>query len=58
MVQISLQQMDALCGNALELQNGNGLPVMAMSTQVRCALNNRARLKDLETARQNRGGVR
>ncbi len=34
MVQISLQQMDALCGNALELQSGKGLPVMAMSTQV------------------------
>lgn len=25
--------MDALCGNALELQDGRGLPVMAMSTQ-------------------------
>lgn len=34
MVQISLAQMDALCGNALELEDGRGLPVMAMSTQV------------------------
>lgn len=32
-VQISLQQMDSLCGNALELEDGRGLPVMAMSTQ-------------------------
>eukprot|EP00798_Chlamydomonas_sp_ICE-L_P016096 gene16096-22238_t len=32
-VQISLDQMDHLCGNALEVENGNGLPVMAMSTQ-------------------------
>lgn len=32
-VEISLAQMDALCGNALELQDGRGLPVMAMSTQ-------------------------
>ena len=33
-VQISLKQMDSLCGNALELEDGRGLPVMAMSTQV------------------------
>lgn len=32
-VQISQAQMDALCGNALELRGGHGLPVMAMSTQ-------------------------
>ncbi|GFR43262.1 hypothetical protein Agub_g4323 [Astrephomene gubernaculifera] len=32
-VEISLAQMDALCGNALELEDGRGLPVMAMSTQ-------------------------
>lgn len=32
-VDISLDQMDALCGNALEVQNEKGLPVMAMSTQ-------------------------
>lgn len=32
-VQISHAQMGALCGNALELQSGDGLPVMAMSTQ-------------------------
>jgi hypothetical protein len=25
--------MDSLCGNALELEDGRGLPVMAMSTQ-------------------------
>ena len=33
-VEISLAQMDNLCGNALELQSSKGLPVMAMSTQV------------------------
>ncbi|GIL62308.1 hypothetical protein Vafri_16587 [Volvox africanus] len=32
-VEISLAQMDALCGNALELEDARGLPVMAMSTQ-------------------------
>ncbi|GBF99812.1 hypothetical protein Rsub_12565 [Raphidocelis subcapitata] len=32
-VQISLEQMDALCGNVLELRGGHGLPVLAMSTQ-------------------------
>ncbi len=31
-VDISLDQMDALCGNAIEVLNGNGLPVMAMSS--------------------------
>lgn len=25
--------MDALCGNVLELRNGDGLPVLAMSSQ-------------------------
>lgn len=33
MVEISTAQMDALCGNVLELQGGTGLPVMAMSSQ-------------------------
>jgi hypothetical protein len=32
-VPITSAQMDALCGNVLELQSGYGLPVMAMSTQ-------------------------
>jgi hypothetical protein len=32
-VQISAAQMDALCGNVLEVQGGKGLPVMAMSSQ-------------------------
>jgi len=32
-VEITLEQMDALCGNALEVQGSNGLPYMAMSTQ-------------------------
>lgn len=32
-VEISLEQMDHLCGNALEVQSSKGLPVMAMSTQ-------------------------
>lgn len=32
-VQITTDQMDALCGNVLELEDGKGLPVLAMSTQ-------------------------
>lgn len=32
-VEISLSQMDELCGNVLELQDGRGLPVLAMSTR-------------------------
>ena len=34
-VEISLEQMDSLCGNTLELCDARGVPVMAMSTQVR-----------------------
>lgn len=34
-VEISLAQMDSLCGNALELRDVRGVPIMAMSTQVR-----------------------
>jgi hypothetical protein len=33
-VEISRAQMGALSGNALEVQDGRGLPAMAMSTQV------------------------
>eukprot|EP00873_Tetraselmis_striata_P017038 jgi/Tetstr1/437302/TSEL_002786.t1 len=32
-VDISRAQMESLCGNALEVQDGNRLPAMAMSTQ-------------------------
>ncbi|MEW5308120.1 MAG: hypothetical protein WDW38_000101 [Sanguina aurantia] len=32
-VEISLKQQDSLCGNALEVEGGKGLPLMAMSTQ-------------------------
>jgi hypothetical protein len=32
-VQITSDQMDALCGNVLELEDGKGLPILAMSTQ-------------------------
>jgi hypothetical protein len=32
-VQISQAQVDALCGNVLELRGGHGLPVIAMSSQ-------------------------
>lgn len=32
-VDISCAQMDSLCGNTLEVEDGRGLPVMAMSTQ-------------------------
>ena len=31
MVDITREQMAALCGNVLELEDGRGLPVMAMS---------------------------
>ena len=33
-VDISQEQMAALCGNVLELEDGRGLPVLAMSSQV------------------------
>ena len=36
-VDITQEQMAALCGNVLELEDGRGLPVLAMSTQV-CAV--------------------
>lgn len=32
-VDITLKQMDSFCGNVLEVEDGRGLPVMAMSTQ-------------------------
>ena len=32
-VDITLEQMDAMCGNVIELEDGRGLPVLAMSTQ-------------------------
>ena len=32
-MKISWEQMERFCGNCLELQDGRGLPVMAMSTQ-------------------------
>ena len=32
-VEISQKQMAAMCGNIMELEDGRGLPVMAMSTQ-------------------------
>lgn len=32
-VDITRQQMEALCGNVLELEDGRGLPVLAMSTR-------------------------
>mmetsp|Transcript_6 Transcript_6/g.8 ORF Transcript_6/g.8 Transcript_6/m.8 type:complete len:487 (-) Transcript_6:423-1883(-) len=32
-VEVSLAQIDALCGNVLEVEDGKGLPAMAMSTQ-------------------------
>ena len=35
-VDITQEQMAALCGNVLELEDGRGLPVLAMSSQV-CA---------------------
>ena len=32
-VEITREQMGRMCGNILELEDGRGLPVMAMSTQ-------------------------
>ena len=32
-IEISNEQMSGMCGNILELEDGRGLPVMAMSTQ-------------------------
>lgn len=32
-IDISSDQMDSFCGNVLELEDGRGLPIMAMSTQ-------------------------
>lgn len=32
-VEISRQQMDSMCGNAMELEDGRGHPVLALSTQ-------------------------
>jgi len=34
-VDISRLQMDQLCGNVLELEDGRGHPVLALSSQVR-----------------------
>ncbi|KAL3139071.1 hypothetical protein ABBQ32_005868 [Trebouxia sp. C0010 RCD-2024] len=39
-VQISSDQMDALCGNVLELEDGKGLPILAMSSQAYNAFTN------------------
>lgn len=33
MVDITRRQMDSLCGNALELEDGRGNPVLALSSQ-------------------------
>lgn len=32
-IDISRAQMDALCGNCLELEDGRGLPILALSTR-------------------------
>lgn len=32
-VEISRRQMDALCGNVLEVEDGRGHPVLALSSQ-------------------------
>ena len=42
-VDISRKQMDALCGNVLEVEDGRGLPVLAMSTQAHDAFTNEQR---------------
>lgn len=34
MVEISFEQMGRMCGNILELEDGRGLPILGMSTQV------------------------
>ena len=37
-VDISRLQMDQLCGNVLELEDGRGHPVLALSSQVNVAI--------------------
>ena len=37
MVEISRGQMGRMCGNILELQDGRGLPILAMSSQAHAA---------------------
>lgn len=37
-LEISREQMGHFCGNVLEVQNGKGLPVLAMSTNARYAI--------------------
>lgn len=42
-VKISNAQMSAMCGNVLELEDGRGLPVLAMSTQAHNAFTDEQR---------------
>lgn len=42
-VEISNAQMSAMCGNVLELEDGRGLPVLAMSTQAHNAFTDEQR---------------
>jgi hypothetical protein len=42
-VDISWGQMNSFCGNALELIDGRGLPIMAMSSQAYTALSQEQR---------------
>lgn len=42
-VKISNAQMTAMCGNVLELEDGRGLPVLAMSTQAHNAFTDEQR---------------
>ena len=36
-VDVTLAQVEAMCGNVLELEDGRGLPVLAMSTRAHAA---------------------
>lgn len=40
---ITAAQMGSMCGNALELLDGRGLPIMAMSSQAAAALRDEQR---------------
>ena len=42
-VDVSLAQVESMCGNVLELEDGRGLPVMAMSTRAHAAFGPDAR---------------
>lgn len=45
LVDISIAQVEAMCGNVLELEDGRGLPVLAMSSRAHAAFGAEGRKK-------------